>query len=71
MHIGRIISTSLIGLLFLLFVSVDLVLFGVVPLNSAVVTILLIVGLVGGGLLGWFVGRRAEHRSMASSGSST
>ena len=71
MHIGRIIWTGLCGLFFLLFVSVDLVLFGVVPLNSAVVTILLIVGLVGGGLLGWLVGRRAEHRSMASSGSST
>ena len=31
MHIGRVISTAIVGLFFALFVAIDLVLFGVVP----------------------------------------
>ena len=64
MHVGRIIGTAVVGFLLLLFVALDLVLFGVIPLNSVVITALPIVGLVAGGLLGEFAGRR---RSAASS----
>lgn len=49
---GRTASGALWGFLFFLFVALDLVLFGVVPLNSPAVTILPLVGLVGGVLLG-------------------
>lgn len=58
MHIGRIIATAIVGFLFALFVALDLVLFGVVALNSVVVTILPIVGLIGGGALGAAVAKR-------------
>jgi hypothetical protein len=58
MHIGRVISTAAIGLFFMLFVAVDLVLFGVVALNSPVVTVLVVVGLVAGGALGFLAARR-------------
>ena len=40
MKVGRTIAVAVLGFLFMLFVAVDLVLFGVVPLNSVVVTIL-------------------------------
>jgi hypothetical protein len=63
MHIGRVISTAVIGLLFMLFVAVDLVLFGVVALNSPVVTVLLVVGLIAGGGLGFLAGRRRHPAS--------
>ncbi|MEI8241360.1 MAG: hypothetical protein WCI22_18270 [Actinomycetota bacterium] len=58
MHVGRVISTAIIGLLFMLFVAVDLVLFGVVALNSPVVTVLLALGLLAGGALGYLAGKR-------------
>lgn len=48
MKVGRIIGTAVLGFLFLLFVALDLVLFGVLPLSSAVVTVLPIVGLLAG-----------------------
>jgi len=58
MHIGRIIATAIVGFFFALFVALDLVLFGVVALNSVVVTILPIVGLIGGAALGAAVAKR-------------
>lgn len=58
MKVGRIIAAAVLGLLFLLFVATDLVLFGVVPLNSVLVTILPAAGLVIGGVLGGFAGKR-------------
>ena len=60
MKIGRIIAAAVLGFLFLLFVGADLVLFGVVPLNSVVVTILPAVGLVLGGVLGGLAGNRGK-----------
>ena len=63
MKVGRAISVGLLGLLFMLFVSMDLVLFGVVPLNSAVVTILPLVGLVLGIVLGAMAGSRQAARA--------
>lgn len=58
MHVGRIIGTAAVGFLLLFFVALDLVLFGVIPLNSVMITVLPIVGLVAGGVLGEFAGRR-------------
>jgi len=52
MHVGRIIGTAAIGFLFFMFVAFDLVLFGVVGLNSVVVTLLPLFGLLLGGALG-------------------
>jgi uncharacterized membrane protein YfcA len=63
MKFGRIIATAAVGLLFMLFVSLDLVLFGVVPLNSALVTVLPLLGLVIGGVLGGFTGARLQKQS--------
>ncbi len=60
MHIGRIIATAIVGFLFLLFVALDLVLFGVSPMSSVMVTLLPVIGLVGGGALGALVARRAS-----------
>ena len=60
MKVGRAIAGAVLGFLFLLFVGADLVLFGVVPLNSVVVTILPAVGLVLGGVLGGMAGNRAK-----------
>jgi hypothetical protein len=66
MHIGRIIATAVLGFLFLLFVAVDLVIFGVLALNSVIVTLLPLIGLVGGGVLGAIAGRRQTARSEPS-----
>lgn len=65
MHIGRIIGTAVMGLLFLLFVALDLVLFGLIPLNSVIVTLLPVLGLIGGGVLGAMVGRRTATSASA------
>ena len=58
MKIGRAIGTALVGLFFMLFLAVDLVLFGVVALDSIVITAMLVIGLVGGAVVGWLVGAR-------------
>jgi hypothetical protein len=58
MNVGRVIGTAVLGFLFLLFVALDLVLFGVLPLGSAMVTVFPLVGLLVGGALGAVVGRR-------------
>lgn len=54
----RALLGTLVGLLFGLFLGIDLVLLGVVSLNSIAVFILGIAGLVVGGGLGY----RAAHR---------
>jgi len=58
MMVGRTIASALLGAFFLLFVAIDLVLFGVVPLNSVVVTVLPLLGLVAGVVVGVIAGRR-------------
>ena len=58
MNVGRIIGTAVVGFLFLLFVALDLVLFGVLALNSVMVTVLPLLGLLAGGPLGALVGKR-------------
>jgi len=50
--IGRMILGALLGLLFAVFGSLTLILFGVLPLASPVVTVLLALGLVLGGVWG-------------------
>jgi energy-converting hydrogenase Eha subunit F len=55
---GRIIAAAVFGFLFLLFVAADLALFGIVPLNSVVLTILPAAGLVLGAVLGGLAGKR-------------
>lgn len=69
MHIGRILATAVVGFLFMLFVALDLVLFGVLALNSVLVTVLPVVGLIGGGVLGSIAARRlaaSEHSNPAA-----
>lgn len=58
MSVGRIIGTAVLGFLFFLFLAVDLVLFGIVALNSALVTLLPVLGLIAGAVLGGVAGRR-------------
>jgi len=58
MNVGRTIAVAVLGFLFMLFVAVDLVVFGVIAMNSALVTILPLIGLVLGILLGVMAGKR-------------
>ena len=58
MRVGRTIAVALLGFLFMLFVAADLVLFGAVPLNSVVVTILPLLGLIIGVVVGIVAGDR-------------
>lgn len=48
MRVGRMTAAAVVGFVFLLFVAIDLVLFGVIPLNSPLVTLLALVGLIAG-----------------------
>lgn len=56
---GRIVSTALWGLLLFLFLALDLVLFGVLALNSVGVTVLPLLGAGLGALLGWKVAQQS------------
>ncbi len=58
MKVGRIISTAVLGFLLFLFVGIDLVLFGVVALDSIVLTLFPLLGLVAGTALGVAVSKR-------------
>lgn len=58
MKVGRIISTAVLGFLLFLFVGIDLVLFGVVALDSIVLTLFPLLGLVVGAALGVAVSKR-------------
>jgi hypothetical protein len=49
---GRPILGAISGLLFGLFLGLDLFFFGVIPLDSIVITALVVIGLVGGLALG-------------------
>lgn len=57
MKIGRLIGAAVLGFLFFLFVAVDLVLFGVIPLNSVIVTLLPLIGMLLVVVLGVLAGR--------------
>lgn len=58
MKVGRIIGTALLGMFFFLFLAVDLVIFGVLALDSPLVSALAAVGLVLGAVLGAMASRR-------------
>lgn len=58
MKVGRIISTAVLGFLLFLFVGIDLVLFGVVALDSIVLTLFPLLGLVVGTALGVTASKR-------------
>ena len=45
---GHPVKGAIFGFLFFLFVALDLLFFGVIPLNSALITILPLVGIVVG-----------------------
>lgn len=60
MKVGKIIGTALLGFFFMLFVALDLVLFGVVALASVVVTLLPLIGLVLGGAVGAMVNNNQQ-----------
>lgn len=58
MATGRTVAAGVLGLLLGLFVAVDLVLLGVISLNSPAVTLLAILGMLGGAaLVAWGAGR--------------
>lgn len=58
MNVGRAVAAGIAGLFLFFFLAVDLVLFGALPLNSVLVTILPLVGLVLGAVAGALVPRR-------------
>ncbi len=60
MKIGRVISVALAAMVFLLFIALDLVFLGLIPLNSALVIILPVIGLLLGGVAGG-LGSRARQ----------
>ena len=58
MKVGRIVSTAVLGFLLFLFVGIDLVLFGVVALDSIVLTLFPLLGLAVGTALGVAASKR-------------
>lgn len=62
MKIGRLIGAAVLGFLFFLFVAVDLVLFGVIPLNSVIVTLLPLIGMLLVVVLGVLAARGGRAR---------
>lgn len=58
MKVGRVLGTAVLGLLLMLFVALDLLVFGVIPLNSALITGLPLAGWIVGGVLGGLASRR-------------
>ena len=63
MSYGRVVLSAILVMFLMLFVAIDLVLFGVIPLNSVVVTILPVVGLVVGALLGVMARKKHSGKS--------
>ena len=57
MKVGQLIKLAVLGFFFFLFVAIDLVLFGVIPLNSAMVSLLPLIGLLLCALLGMLASR--------------
>ena len=57
MKVGQLIKLAVLGFFFFLFVAIDLVLFGVIPLNSMWVTLLPLIGLLLCAVLGLLASR--------------
>jgi hypothetical protein len=60
---GRPILGAISGLLLGLFLGLDLFFFGVIPLDSIVITALVVIGLVGGVALGLLAPLGRSNRS--------
>ena len=58
MSYGRVVLSAFLALFLGFFIAADLVLFGVVPLNSVIVTIVPLAGFVIGALLGAMARKR-------------
>ena len=58
MKVGRLIGAAVLGFFFFLFVAIDLVLFGVLPLNSVMVTVLPLLGVLLVAVVGVVASRR-------------
>jgi hypothetical protein len=58
MNVGRIIGVAVLSMLFMLFVALDLVLVGVLASNSAMVTVLPLLGVVAGAAAAVVAGKR-------------
>lgn len=58
MNIGRSIAAAVSGFFLFFFLALDLVLFGILPLSSVLVTVLPVVGLVLGAVVGAFAPKR-------------
>ena len=59
MKVGHVIKLAVLGFFFFLFVAIDLVLFGVIPLNSMWVSLLPLIGLLLCAVLGMLASRSA------------
>jgi hypothetical protein len=57
MKIGQLLKLAILGFFFFLFVAIDLVLFGVIALNSAMVSLLPLIGLLLCAVLGLLASR--------------
>lgn len=57
MKVGQVLKLGVLGFFFFLFVAIDLVLFGVIPLNSVMVTLLPLIGLLLCAVLGVLASR--------------
>jgi hypothetical protein len=66
MKVGQLIKLAVLGFFFFLFVAVDLVLFGVIPLNSPVVSLLPLIGLLLCAVLGMLAARGAPAAAPAA-----
>jgi hypothetical protein len=60
---GRPVLGAVNGLFLGLFLSADLLFFGVIRLDSAVITVLVAAGIVSGIVLGWWGPRAAKDRN--------
>ena len=66
MKVGQLIKLAILGFFFFLFVAIDLVLFGVIPLNSAMVTLLPLIGLLLCAVLGMLAARGGPAAPVAA-----
>jgi hypothetical protein len=68
MKIGRVVLGVVMGFLFFLFIAIDLFLFGVIPLDSVVITLLPLLGALTGGVLAWLAAKQQAASTTAPAG---
>ncbi len=66
MKIGQLLKLAILGFFFFLFVALDLVLFGVIALNSAMVSLLPLIGLLLCAVLGLLASRGKDAPAPAA-----